>query len=126
MSLPAAKATLKERADAEAGKLSVKPASPRIRVAVDVSGWLHRLAAFATSAEVIACRVVHHCRALINIGCDVTVVFDGDTNSDAKRATNEARAAHVQTSQAPRRTQEQMFAVVTLCGVLTSAFSSRR
>jgi hypothetical protein len=40
--LPAAKATLKERADAEASKLSVKP---RIRVAIDVSGWLHRLAA---------------------------------------------------------------------------------
>jgi hypothetical protein len=69
--LPAAKAaTLKERADAEASKLSVKPASPRIRVAIDVSGWLHRLAAFATSAEVIAYRVVQHCWALINIGCE--------------------------------------------------------
>jgi 5'-3' exonuclease len=40
----------------------------------------------------------------------VTVVFDGDTNSDAKRATSEARAA--QASQAPCRTKEQMFAVM--------------
>ena len=43
----------------------------------------------------------------------MTVVFDGDTNSDAKRATNEARAAQAaQTSQAPCRTKEQMFAVM--------------
>ena len=42
----------------------------------------------------------------------MTAVFDGDTNSDAKRATNEARAEQVQASQAPRRTKEQMFAVM--------------
>ncbi len=77
-----------------------------------MSGWLHRLAAFSSSAEEVARRVVQNCWTLITIGCDVAVVFDGDTNSDAKRATNEARAAQVQASQAPRRTKEQMFAVI--------------
>ncbi len=67
----------------------MKPASPRIRIAIDVSGWLHRLAAFATSAEVIAYRVVQHCWALINIGCDVTVVFDGETNSPCRGGTEQ-------------------------------------
>ena len=38
----------------------------------------------AILTEEIACRVVEHCWALVKIGCDVTVVFDGDTNSDAK------------------------------------------
>ncbi len=53
--MPAAQATLKKRADAEARKLSVKPASLRIR---EVSEWLHRLAAFSSSAEEVARRIV--------------------------------------------------------------------
>jgi hypothetical protein len=111
--LPTALATLKARTDADAKKLSMKPALPSIRVAIDVSGWLHRLAAFGRSDEQVAQSVVSHCQHLQALPCVVTVVFDGDTNSDAKRATNEARAAQAaQASQAPCRTKEQMFAVM--------------
>jgi 5'-3' exonuclease len=111
--LPTAQATLKARADAYAKKLSTKPAVPSIRVAIDVSGWLHRLAAFDRSDEQVAQSVVSHCQTLRTLLCVVTVVFDGDTNSDAKRATNEARAAQAaQASQAPCRTMGQMLAVM--------------
>ena len=89
--LPAAKATLKERADAEASKLSVKPALPWIRVAIDVSGWLHRLAAFSSSAEEVARRVVDNCKKLQTLRCNVTVVFDGETNSPCRGGTRTAR-----------------------------------
>jgi hypothetical protein len=79
-----------------------------------VSGRLHRLAALSSSAEEVALRVVQHCQTLSHTRCDVLVVFDGDTSSGAKRATNEARAAQAtQAAQAPRRTQEQVFAVMT-------------
>jgi hypothetical protein len=66
------------------------------------------------------------CRALVKIGCDVTAVFDGDTNSYARRTTNEARAEQVQASQAPRRTKEQMFAVMNALRRAAISFSSPR